>query len=148
MYLVLDETNDHVSVFIWLTLTQRQTLQTSVSKLHGWHLPSSRICQTRWSHHSGSAPLRPARVVETDGRMSAGYRLYSDRDLVRLEQIVALKFIGFPLSQIRDLQNRKNLDVAAALRQQRQIIAEKREHLDRAIRAIERGAGAGFGRAS
>jgi MerR family transcriptional regulator, thiopeptide resistance regulator len=58
--------------------------------------------------------------------------------LVRLEQIVALKFIGLPLSQIRDLLNRKDLDVAAALRQQRQIIAEKREHLDRAIRAIER----------
>jgi hypothetical protein len=30
------------------------------------------------------------------------------------------------------------MDVLAALRQQRQIIGEKREHLDRAIRAIER----------
>lgn len=77
-------------------------------------------------------------LLKPSGRTSAGYRLYSDRDLVRLEQIVALKFIGFPLSHIRDLLNRKDLDVAAALRKQRQIIAEKREHLDRAIRAIER----------
>ena len=46
---------------------------------------------------------------------------------------MALKFIGFPLSQIRDLLNRKALDVSVALRQQRQIIAEKRDHLDRAI---------------
>jgi len=77
-------------------------------------------------------------LLEPSGRTAAGYRLYTDRDLVRLEQIVALKFIGFPLSQIRELLNRKDLDVAAALRQQRQIIAEKRDHLDRAIRAIER----------
>lgn len=77
-------------------------------------------------------------LLKPSGRTAAGYRLYTDRDLVRLEQIVALKFIGFPLSQIRELLNRKDLDVVAALRQQRQIIAEKRDHLDRAIRAIER----------
>jgi len=77
-------------------------------------------------------------LLKPSGRTAAGYRLYTDRDLVRLEQIVALKFIGFPLSHIRELLNRKDLDVATALRQQRQIIAEKRDHLDRAIRAIER----------
>jgi DNA-binding transcriptional MerR regulator len=77
-------------------------------------------------------------LLKPSGRTAAGYRLYTDRDLVRLEQIVALKFIGFPLSQIRDVLNRKDLDVTAMLRQQRRIIAEKRDHLDRAIRAIER----------
>ena len=83
-------------------------------------------------HYDGLGLLKPS------GRTASGYRLYCDRDLVRLEQIVALKFIGFPLSQIRELLNRKDLDVAAELRQQRRIIVEKREHLDRAIRAIER----------
>ncbi len=77
-------------------------------------------------------------LLKPSGRTGAGYRLYSDRDLVRLEQIVALKFIGFPLSQIRDLLNRKDIDVVAMLRQQRKIILEKRDHLDRAIGAIER----------
>jgi DNA-binding transcriptional MerR regulator len=77
-------------------------------------------------------------LLKPSGRTAAGYRLYTDRDLVRLEQIVALKFIGFSLSQIRELLSRRDLDVAAALRHQRQIIAEKRAHLDRAIRAIER----------
>lgn len=77
-------------------------------------------------------------LLKPSGRTAAGYRLYTDRDLLRLEQIVALKFIGFPLSQIRELLNRKDLDVAATLRQQCRIIAEKRDHLDRAIRAIER----------
>jgi DNA-binding transcriptional MerR regulator len=77
-------------------------------------------------------------LLKPSGRTAAGYRLYSDRDLFRLEQIVALKFIGFPLSQIRDLLDRKDLDLSTTLRQQRQIIAEKRDHLDRAVRAIER----------
>src|SRR5215471_17887704 len=76
-------------------------------------------------------------LLKPSGRTAVGYRLYSDRDLVRLEQIVALKFIGFPLSQIRELLNRRDMDLSAMLRQQRLSISEKRAHLDRAIRAIE-----------
>ncbi len=77
-------------------------------------------------------------LLKPSGRTTAGYRVYSDRDLARLEQIVALKFIGFPLSQIREILRRKDTDLSAALRQQRQSLAEKREHLDRAMQAIER----------
>src|SRR5579862_2563794 len=58
-------------------------------------------------------------LLKPSGHTAAGYRLYTDRDLVRLEQIVALKFIGFSLSQIRELLNQRDLDVVAALRQQR-----------------------------
>jgi MerR family transcriptional regulator, thiopeptide resistance regulator len=76
-------------------------------------------------------------LLKPTGRTDAGYRLYSDRDIIRLEQIVALKFIGFSLSQIRDLLNRKDVNLSAMLRRQRQIIAAKRDHLDRAVRAIE-----------
>ena len=77
-------------------------------------------------------------LLKPSGRTAAGYRVYSDRDFARLEQIVALKFIGFPLSQIRDLLHRRDTDLSAALRQQREILAEKRDHLDRAVQAIER----------
>ena len=77
-------------------------------------------------------------LLKPSGRTNAGYRVYSDRDFARLEQIVALKFIGFPLFQIRDLLRRKDTDLLAALQQQREILAEKRNHLDRAVLAIER----------
>lgn len=77
-------------------------------------------------------------LLKPSGRTRAGYRVYSDRDFARLEQIVALKFIGFPLFQIRELLRRKDTDLSTALRQQRQILAEKRDHLDRAMQAIER----------
>ena len=77
-------------------------------------------------------------LLKPSGRTRAGYRVYSDRDFARLEQIVALKFIGFPLLQIRDILRRKHTDLSTALRHQRQILAEKRNHLDRAVQAIER----------
>jgi DNA-binding transcriptional MerR regulator len=77
-------------------------------------------------------------LLKPSGRTGAGYRVYSDRDFARLEQIVALKFIGFPLSQIGEILHRKDTDPSAALRQQREILAEKRDHLDRAVQAIER----------
>lgn len=36
-------------------------------------------------------------------RLSNGYRIYSEKDLLRLQQIIALKFFGFELSQIKAL---------------------------------------------
>ena len=36
-------------------------------------------------------------------RLSNGYRVYSEKDLLRLQQIIALKFFGFELSQIKGL---------------------------------------------
>lgn len=77
-------------------------------------------------------------LLRPSGRTPAGYRLYAERDLARLEQIIALKFIGFPLKQIREILNRKPLDLAAALRLQRAIIEEKRRRLAVAVEAIER----------
>ncbi|MFT3741470.1 MAG: MerR family transcriptional regulator [Gammaproteobacteria bacterium] len=36
-------------------------------------------------------------------RLPNGYRLYSEKDLLKLQQIIALKFFGFELSQIKNL---------------------------------------------
>ncbi len=77
-------------------------------------------------------------LLAPSGRTEAGYRLYGDRDLVRLEQILALKFIGFPLREIRRLLKKDAKDLAGALRRQRTMILEKRRLLDLAAQAIER----------
>jgi MerR family transcriptional regulator, thiopeptide resistance regulator len=69
-------------------------------------------------------------------RADSGYRIYVDRDLERLEQIVALKFIGLPLKQIKALLDRDSLQLPAALRLQRAELEDKRRQLDRAIAAI------------
>jgi DNA-binding transcriptional MerR regulator len=68
---------------------------------------------------------------------NAGYRLYREGDLVRLQQIVTLKFIGFSLQEIKELLDEKSFNLASALRRQREIIGEKRRRLDLVIKAIE-----------
>jgi len=78
------------------------------------------------------------KLLEPGGRTAAGYRLYGEGDFARLQQIVTLKFIGFSLKQIKELLDRDPFDLAAALGLQREIIMEKRRHLDQAIRAIEK----------
>jgi DNA-binding transcriptional MerR regulator len=83
-------------------------------------------------HYDRLGLLKPSRYTR------AGYRLYSEQDFARLEQIVALKFIGFSLKQIRDILKRDSVDLATALRRQRQAIEEKRNRLDLAVQAIQR----------
>jgi len=69
-------------------------------------------------------------------RTGTGYRLYGVRDLERLEQIVALKFLGLPLKQIKAVLKRGAMELPDALRMQRSVLEQKRSLLDRAIRAI------------
>ena len=83
-------------------------------------------------HYDRLGLLKPSRYT------AAGYRLYSAQDFARLEQIVALKFIGLSLKQIREVLSREPFDLVTTLRQQRQAIEEKRNRLDLAIQAIQR----------
>jgi DNA-binding transcriptional MerR regulator len=69
-------------------------------------------------------------------RNGSGYRIYREHDLQRLEQIVALKFLGLPLKQIRHLLVWEAGDLPMALRMQRAVLEQKRRLIDRAIRAI------------
>lgn len=80
-------------------------------------------------HYDRLALLRPKRT-------GSGYRLYGARDLARLEQIVALKFLGLPLRQIKKLLDREGRPLADVLRGQRRALEEKRRRLDRAIQAL------------
>src|SRR6185312_5287641 len=68
----------------------------------------------------------------------AGYRLYTEQDLARLQQIVTLKFIGLPLRAIKALlEGRSSLDLVKSLRLQRRLLEEKRRQVGLAIQAIE-----------
>ncbi len=71
-------------------------------------------------------------------RTESGYRLYGQNELERLEQIVALRFVGFSLQEIKELLTAQTLPLMVALRMQREIIRERRSQLDNAIEAIER----------
>jgi DNA-binding transcriptional MerR regulator len=70
-------------------------------------------------------------------RTHAGYRLYTDGDRERLEQITALKFIGLPLTQIKTMLGERSSHAGDALLKQRCILEGQRHRLDRAIKAID-----------
>ena len=68
-------------------------------------------------------------------RTGSRYRLYSEHDLGRLEEIVVLKFLGIPLKDIRPLLDQQS-GLADALRRQQRVLGEKRRQLEQAIRTI------------
>jgi DNA-binding transcriptional MerR regulator len=80
-------------------------------------------------HYDRLGLLRPRRT-------GSRYRLYGRQELERLEQIVALKFIGIPLQQIRAILDRSPSSLQDALRIQRTALEKKRALLDRAIHGI------------
>src|SRR5271166_6256699 len=81
-------------------------------------------------HYDRLGLLKPSR------RSDKGYRLYTDRDLARLEQIVVLKYLALPLKDIRSLLD-EEADLASTLRRQQTILAERRKQLDQAMQAIQ-----------
>ena len=82
-------------------------------------------------HYDRMGLLKPS--VRTTG----GYRLYGSSDCERLQQIVALKFIGLPLNQIKDLLDRRPLGIVTALRMQRLVLTARVEQLRHALSAID-----------
>ncbi|MGE5323501.1 MAG: MerR family transcriptional regulator [Actinomycetota bacterium] len=76
-------------------------------------------------------------LLEPSGRTGAGYRLYSDRDFARLQQIVTLKFIGLPLRQIKAVLDGTDLDLKQTLRMQRRLLETTRWQVSMAIQAID-----------
>jgi DNA-binding transcriptional MerR regulator len=70
-------------------------------------------------------------------RGSSGGRLYCQKDLERLEQIAALKFLGVPLREIKVLLKHGPLTLIDSLQVQREALTEKRTLIDRALAAIE-----------
>jgi DNA-binding transcriptional MerR regulator len=68
----------------------------------------------------------------------AGYRLYSDEDLWSLQQILALKFLGFSLDEIRACLQTDPERLRETLAAQKAMMREKRRQLEAMIQAIEK----------
>jgi DNA-binding transcriptional MerR regulator len=81
-------------------------------------------------HYDRLGLMKPAR------RDGSAYRLYSERDLERLEQIVVLKFLGLPLKEIGALLRDERTGLSGALERQEKVLREKRRQLDQAIHAV------------
>lgn len=83
-------------------------------------------------HYDRIGLLHPAEVSD------AGYRLYDDTALERLQFILLFKELEFPLKEIREILDRPGFDRGKALEQQIALLEMKKEHLDDLI-ALARG---------
>ena len=74
-------------------------------------------------------------------RSERGYRLYCHDDLGRLERILALRYLGLSLREIATLLNTSvghgAEPLTVTLARQRSALGERRDGLDRVLRAIE-----------
>lgn len=71
--------------------------------------------------------LHPSEVTE------AGYRLYDDTKLERLQQILLFRELEFPLKEIKEILDAPNFDRNRALQQQIDLLTLKKEHLENLI---------------
>jgi DNA-binding transcriptional MerR regulator len=69
-------------------------------------------------------------------RNAAGYRLYNDADVLRLQQILVLRELGLPLDEIASAISGEP-DRAALLRQHRVALVAKRGKLDSMLAAVD-----------
>jgi MerR family transcriptional regulator, thiopeptide resistance regulator len=70
-------------------------------------------------------------------RSGAGYRLYADDDLGRLQQVLLLRELGFGLDAVRDLIDAPTDRKRKALLAQRTALEQQRRHADAVLRAVD-----------
>ncbi len=76
--------------------------------------------------------LTPSEVTES------GYRLYDEKDLARLQQILFFRELDFPLNQIKEIMKNETYNANEALETHKKLLNQKRERLDRLIMLVEK----------
>jgi DNA-binding transcriptional MerR regulator len=100
----------------WYAKELSQLTQVSVRTLH---------------HYDKIGLLKPSM------RLSNGYRLYSEKDLLKLQQIIALKFFGFELTQIKLLLAKQD-NLVKNFAMQSKFLQEKADALQEASTILKR----------
>ncbi len=72
-------------------------------------------------------------LLHPSARTEAGYRLYDDADLERLQSILLFRELEFPLRQIKAILDSPGFDRDKALEQQITMLTMKKEHLQALI---------------
>ena len=78
-------------------------------------------------HYDEIGLLKPTSTTE------AGYRLYDDTALERLQHILLFRELQFPLKDIKEILDSPSFDRNKALEQQIELLTMKKEHLDNLI---------------
>lgn len=76
-------------------------------------------------------------LLVPSSRSGKGYRLYTDDDLLRLQQILIGRELGMPLEAIRRSLDDPNFDRRAALEKQRAELAARASRTEAMLRAVD-----------
>ncbi|MGF7534501.1 MerR family transcriptional regulator [Bacillus mexicanus] len=83
-------------------------------------------------HYDNIQLLNPSALTD------AGYRLYSDADLERLQQILFFKEIGFRLDEVKEMLDQPNFNRKAALQSQKDMLMKKKQRMEEMIQTLDR----------
>ncbi len=75
-------------------------------------------------HYDAIGLLKPTKIT------GAGYRLYDDAALQRLQTILFFRELEFPLQEIKDILDTPNFDPREALADQIHLLELRKQHLD------------------
>ena len=76
-------------------------------------------------------------LLNPTGYTDAGYRLYDDTDLERLQHILLFRELEFPLKDIKEIMGSPDFDRNKAIKQQIELLKLKRDHLNDLIKFAE-----------
>ncbi|MCH5255334.1 MAG: MerR family transcriptional regulator [Lachnospiraceae bacterium] len=71
------------------------------------------------------------------GKSEAGYRLYDDKALETLQQILFFREFGIPLKEIKAVMDNPDLDRDQILQMQRKMLETKKKRIERLISSID-----------
>ena len=82
-------------------------------------------------YYDGIGLLRPTEVTQ------AGYRLYNEEALRRLQIILLYRELKFPLKEISEMMSDSRFDMTSALERQIELLQKKKTHIENLITLAE-----------
>ncbi len=76
-------------------------------------------------------------LLSPSGRSAAGYRIYEEPDLERLQQILFYRELGFTLEEISTIVSDPHTDALGHLRRQRKLLSDRIKRLSAMVDAID-----------
>jgi DNA-binding transcriptional MerR regulator len=77
-------------------------------------------------------------ILKPESVTTAGYRLYTEGDLERLQQVLFFKELDFNLQEIKEILDNPNFDRKHALKTHRELLIEKKKRLDKIIKSVDK----------
>ena len=82
-------------------------------------------------HYDDIGLLKPTRVGEN------GYRYYAEEALLKLQQILFYRELGFPLDDIKKIMGRRDFDVLGALQSHKDALQKQAVRLNRLLVTVD-----------